>query len=175
MDVLQEYSFKNGLELMKEQHPHELKEIINAIKSVNSKKMRLKKSKEKTMPGKMLYSPIALNKAILDKYLYRRNWTKPKIQLDDRRSFIEADAVKNRVGVEIQFGKYAFLGWDILGKMVIFAKNDYYDVGVEVVPIRAFSKEMSTGVGSFEQITTILKKRGAADIDIPVAVLGIGD
>lgn len=175
MEIIDTFSFKRGMEIMKKKYSKELKEVYDAIRSVDSKIMKTKKSKEKTMPGKMLFSPIDLNKAILDNYLYERGWEKPRIKLDTRSSFIEADAVKNGVGVEVQFGKYAFLGWDILGKMVIFSKQKYYDVGVEVVAMRSFTKEMSTGVGSFEQIVNILKARGEANVDIPVAVIGIGE
>ncbi len=175
MDVIETFSFKKGLEIMKKDHPDELKEIYSAIRCVDSTLMKTKSSKEKTMPNRMLYSPKALNKAILDNRLYRNGWTKPRIRLESKNSFIEADAVKNDVGVEVQFGKYAFLGWDVLGKMVIFAKQKLYSVGVEVVAMRVFNKEMSTGVGSFEQIINILKARGEADIDIPIAILGIGD
>lgn len=175
MKILKTYSWKRGLELMKKKHSKELKEIITAIKNVDSLKIKVKISKEKTMKDMLLFAPIEINKAILDNYLYKRGWTKPKVILDDARHFIEGDGVKNRVGLEVQFGKYAFLGWDIFGKMIIFAKQGYYDIGVEVVPVRAFSKGMSTGIGSFEQIEAILNKRGISDLDIPVAVLGIGD
>lgn len=160
---------------MRKKFPAELKEIYSAVARVDSAIMKTKESKEKTMPGRMLYSPKALNKTILDNYLYKRGWSKPRIKLDRKSSFIEADAVKNGVGVEIQFGKYAFLGWDIFGKMVIFSKQKFYQVGVEVVAMRSFTRLMSTGVGTFEQIVNILKARGEADIDIPVVVLGIGD
>ena len=125
------------------------------------------------MPGKMLYSPKALNKEILDNSLYKKGWTKPKIPFERPGSYIEGDGVKNDVGLEVQFGKYAFLGWDIFGKMVIFAKQGYYKYGIETVPMASLRKKMSTGIGSFEQITNILKKRGISNVDIPVAVLGL--
>ena len=160
---------------MKKHHSKELQEIIDAIECVDSDKLKVKQSKEKTKQFKMLFSPIQLNKAILNNYLYKRGWTKPKVMLNERKGFIEGDGIKNRVGLEVQFGKYAFMGWDIFGKMIIFAKNDYYDIGVEVVPIRKFTMEMSTGVSYFEQIESILDKRGVSNLDIPVAVLGIGD
>ena len=105
--------------------------------------------------------------------LYKKGWTKPKIKFDRPGSFIEGDGVKNDVGLEVQFGKYAFLGWDIFGKMVIFSKQKYYKYGVEVVPMASLQKDMSTGIGTFEQIVNILEKRGISDLDIPVAVLGI--
>ena len=170
MDILEIYSFKNGLEIIKENHLKELIEVVEAIRSVDSSLMKTKVSKEKTMPGKKLFSPVALNKKILNDTLYKIGWSKPKIPLDEKSSFIEADGVKGNVGLEVQFGKYAFLGWDILGKMVIFAENGNYDVGIEVVPVKSLQRQMSTGVGSFTQIVNILEKRGVADKDIPILI-----
>src|SRR3989344_2364875 len=175
MDVLEVYSFNNGLEVIKKNYPKELKEVVEAIRSVNSRRMRIKVSEEKTMEGQKLFSPIALNNAILDKNLYKKGWTKPKIPLDDKNSFIEADGVKNDVGLEVQFGKYAFLGWDIFGKMPIFAKNKDYKVGIEVVASKTLQGQMSTGVGSFTHIVNLLNKRGVSNVDIPVLILGIGE
>ena len=101
MDVLEAYSFNNGLEVIREKYLNELKEVVDAIRSVDSTLMKTKLSKEKTMSGKSLFSPIALNKAILDNNLYKKGWTKPKIDLDESHSFIEADGVKNNVGLEV--------------------------------------------------------------------------
>lgn len=175
MDILEIYSFNRGLEEIKKRHLKELREVVEAIRSVNDNEVKIKISKEKTMPGQTLFSPIELNKAILENNLYKKGWKKPKILLDGKSSFIEADGVKNDVGLEIQFGKYAFLGWDIFGKMPIFAKNKDYKVGIEVVASKSLQVEMSTGVGSFVHIVNILKKRGVSNVDIPILILGIGE
>jgi hypothetical protein len=90
-----------------------------------------------------------------------------------RGAFPEIDFVKNRVGVEIQFGKYAFMVYNICAKMTIFHNQDIIDVGVEVVPLKELASEMSTGVSYFEQFVWDLEHRGVADIDIPVLILGI--
>ena len=87
--------------------------------------------------------------------------------------FIEADAIKGGVGVEVQFGKYAFLGWDIFGKMVIFGRKGLIRVGIEIVPMPELQAEMSSGVGSFAQIKQVLENRGVGDIDLPVGVFGV--
>jgi hypothetical protein len=50
---------------------------------------------------------------------------------------------------------------------------DLIDVGVEIVPLKDFADEMSTGVSYFEQFVWDLEQRGIADIDIPVLILGI--
>lgn len=175
MDVLEIYSWHGGLEIIKKEHKRELKEVIDAIRSINEEDVKTKVSKEKTMQGRSLYSPIALNKAILIDNLYNKGWSKPKIALDENHSFIEADGVKGEVGLEVQFGKYAFLGWDIFGKMPIFARNKNYSVGIEVVAVKSLQAQMSTGVGSFTHIVNLLKKRGVSNVDIPILILGIGE
>ena len=175
MDILEIYSWVKGLEVIKKDYLNELKEVADAIRSVDSTTMKTKESKEKTMPGEKLFNPKALNKAILDNNLYKKGWRKPKILLDGKRSFVEADGVKNDVGLEVQFGKYAFLGGDIFGKMPIFAKNNNYKVGIEVVAVKNLQGQMSTGVGSFTHIVSLLEKRGVSNVDIPILILGIGE
>ena len=45
--------------------------------------------------------------------------------------------------------------------------------GIEIVPVKAFADQMSTGVSYFEQFVWDLEHRGVSDIDIPVLILGI--
>ncbi|MGH9906192.1 MAG: BglII/BstYI family type II restriction endonuclease [Pyrinomonadaceae bacterium] len=57
--------------------------------------------------------------------------------------------------------------------MTIFHKLGHIDHGIEIVPVKAFAEEMSTGVSYFEQFIWDLESRGVVDIDIPVMILGI--
>ena len=57
--------------------------------------------------------------------------------------------------------------------MTIFARLGVIDCGIEIVPVKAFAEEMSTGVSYFEQFVWDLEHRGVSDIDIPVLILGI--
>ena len=84
------------------------------------------------------------------------------------------DGIKNKVGLEIQFGKYAFMGYDIFSKMIIFKNLKYIECGVEIVPSNELVRQMSTGVSSFEQLLVDFENRGESNIDIPVYVLSIG-
>jgi len=183
MRIIDTYSYNGGGLFIEQHFPSELAEIRDAIIAVDAADTRLKESKEKNMFGRMLYSPKALNKALLDDKLYLQGWTKPKIKYKltivgrskPYRGYFEADGLKNGLGLEVQFGKYAFLGWDILGKMPIFAQRNYFIAGVEVVPMASFrgSRQMSSGIGCFEQIKNMLELRGASNLDIPVLILGI--
>lgn len=183
MLIVATYSFNRGKDVVEAQFRAELGEIQAAIANIDAAAARIKESLERTMPGRMLYSPVALNAALLDEQLYKQGWTKPRIEYhttvpetgEAYIGFLEGDGVKNGLGLEVQFGKYAFLGWDILGKMPIFAQRGYFHAGVEVVPMRSFVRgHMSTGIGCFEQIKAILEYRGESNRDVPVLLLGVG-
>jgi len=81
--------------------------------------------------------------------------------------------VKNKVGTEVQFGKYSFMVYNVCAKMTIFHKMGLIDVGIEIVPVKDFVVEMSSGVSYFEQFVWDLEQRGVSNIDIPVLILGI--
>ena len=161
-------------------------EVKEIIATVDSAQCRTKASYEKTMPGRILYSPRSLNRAFKREF-EKRGWQKHKVQCEyptayylpeytsapPKGAFREMDFVKNRVGVEVQFGKYAFMVYNVCAKMTIFHQMGVIDVGIEIVPLKRFADEMSTGVSYFEQFVWDLEHRGVADIDIPVLVLGI--
>jgi hypothetical protein len=181
------YSFNGGKEAVQARFRRQLREIRQIIAAVDSAKHRTKVSKEKTMPGRILYKPGSLNKAFRAEF-EGREWHKHKVPCEypteyytsgctsratSRGAFREMDFIKNRLGVEVQFGKYAFMVYNVCAKMTIFHKMNLIDAGVEIVPIKAFADEMSTGVSYFEQFVWDLEHRGIADIDIPVLILGI--
>lgn len=136
------------------------------------------KSKKRKSP--LIFSPPALNKELKAK-LYPLGWAKTtaggygeyQIRLEGTKHPRTMDGIKNKVGLEIQFAKYAFMAYDILSKTVIFKKRKLIDVNIEVVVMKSLKDEMSSGPGYFEQIEADLKARGATSFDIPTMVLGI--
>jgi len=63
--------------------------------------------------------------------------------------------------------------YNVCAKMIIFHNLNVIDAGIEIVPVKSFANEMSTGVSYFEQFVWDLETRGVSNIDIPVLVLGI--
>jgi hypothetical protein len=189
LKIAGEFSFKKGSQVVARRYPSLLSEIEAVIASVQASHHKLKRSREKTMPDKMLYSPRSINSAFKTEFgeygwspvrvpcaypqeFYRSDY---QSRSNSRGAFREMDFVKERLGVEVQFGKYAFMVYNVCAKMTIFRNLGYIDCGVEIVPVKAFADEMSTGVSYFEQFVWDLKARGTADIDIPVLILGIDD
>lgn len=181
------YSFNNGKEEVTARYSNLLTEINAAIKAVDAAPHKIKISKEKTMPGQLLYSPSSINTAF-KKEFKKFEWNPVRVRCDypttyyledydirskNRGAFREMDFVKDKLGVEVQFGKYAFMVYNVCAKMTIFRNLGHIDCGVEIMPVKAFADDMSTGVSYFEQFVWDLESRGVADIDIPVLILGI--
>ena len=183
MQVVDTYSFKGGEKFIKVKHPKELREVLGAIESLDATVCLVKESQEKTMKGKLLFSPSTMNK-LLKTTMHAKGWTekavgKKKAFTEPRHAFgnnrfREMDGIKNNVGLEIQFGKYAFMGYDIFSKMVIFNKVGLIECGIEVVPGHKLARQMSTGVSDFEQLLVDFEFRGESNIDIPVFVISLG-
>lgn len=187
MIIAAEYSF-NGGDSIKESHTELLKDINEIIHSIDASQCKTKTSKEITMPGKLLYSPKKLNDVFTQGFL-SKEWQKNKrIPCNyptkyylpgyspkplQKGAYREMDFLKDRLGVEVQFGKYAFMVYNVCAKMTIFHNEGLIDAGIEIVPVKSFADEMSTGVSYFEQFVWDLEKRGVSEIDIPVLIYGI--
>jgi len=187
MIIAGRFSFNNGSEVVNEKYPHLLREVEEIISQVHAENCKTKESEEKTMPGRMLFSPKALNKEF-KKLFYAHRWINKKVSCNyptqyysedykpknlNKGAFREMDFVKEKLGIEVQFGKYAFMVYNVCAKMTIFNNMGFIDTGIEIVPIKQFADEMSTGVSYFEQFVWDLEKRGVSDIDIPVLILGV--
>jgi hypothetical protein len=184
------YDFNGGKAAVAEKYALEYAEIETVINSIDSSLYKSKQSTEKTMMGKMLFSPTELNKAFKHEFA-KTGWDKHKVICDyiygeyladykkpdvlKGKPFREMDFIKpnTKLGVEVQFGKYAFMVYNVCAKMTIFSKMGVIDTGIEIVPVKRFADEMSTGVSYFEQFAWDLEHRGTSNIDIPVLILGI--
>lgn len=184
------YSFNSGKETITQQHRAELDEVLQVIEAVDAEQCKIKVSKEKTMRDRVLYSPPALNQAFKEQFA-PRGWLNHKVEAEYSKAyyvpgytprtqsdsesapFRNMDFVKNKISIEVQLDVDSSMITSFCAKMTIFAKLGVIDCGIEIVPIKAFAEEMSTGVSYFEQFVWDLEHRGVSDIDIPVLIPGI--
>jgi hypothetical protein len=185
MKIVGMYSFNGGEQYIKKQYPQLLGEVDQIVSAIHPTKT--KKSREKTMRGVKLFSPKRLNSSFKKKFT-KLGWKNHREKCDypttyyassykptklNKGAFREMDFIKQKLGIEVQFGKYAFMVYNVCAKMTIFNKLGFIDAGIEIVPIKKFADHMSTGVSYFEQFVWDLEHRGVSDIDIPVLILGI--
>lgn len=176
MKIVYEYSHLGGAEILKVHYPHIEAEIYNVISRVQAR--RLMKSKEKTKMGRELYAPIDMNRQfgqlfrelnfheLKDKYSIRV----PNSDIVVPGAFKQIDFVKEKILVEVQFGKYAFMFYD-MAKFQYFFNENKADVGVEIVPSHVLSREMSSGVSYGEHLIYDIERLKRHFPAVPVKVI----
>jgi len=201
MRIAAQYSHLNGYEWLIVHHKNIWNEIQRAINAVDAKTNRTKVSKEKTMSGKLLYSPKDLNKTF-DELLVADGWAESRTSYwvtDDHRlirqtmqmpaeeqkeailaagktpiySYNQTDFVKNRIAVEVQFGKYSFIAYDLFVKHLAFYVGDTIDLGIEILPMKRMQAEMSSGPGYYEGALYDLVRQGRGVPAVPLILIGV--
>jgi hypothetical protein len=177
MEKVYEYSHLGGAEILLVRYP-EIDREIDATISAISQIGKNKESREKTKVGRMLYSPKELNARFTDEFRsrgfeeLRDTYT---IRIPDSEvaipgAYKQVDFVKDRVLVEVQFGKYAFMFYD-MAKFQYFFNESKCDVGVEIVPCHSLHREMSSGVSYGEQLVYDIERLKRHFPAVPVKVI----
>lgn len=201
MKIVETYSHLNGLEFLIVHQPELWREIQLVVEEVDAEACKTKISKEKTMKGKLLYSPVAMNSAFSN-LLRARSWEESRVSYwvtknerlirktltlsaqEQKKEIEEAgeaaifsynqtDFVKDRVAVEVQFGKYSFVAYDLFVKHLAFYVGDYIDVGIEILPMKSLQSQMSSGVAYYEGELYNVVRQGRGVPAVPLVIIGI--
>ena len=81
--------------------------------------------------------------------------------------------MKDRVAVEVQFGKYAFVAHDLFVKHMPFFVADVLDARFEILPMNELESEMSSGVPYYECDLLNIIRQGRGVPAVPLELLGI--
>ncbi len=201
MQIGSKYSHLNGEEYLLVHRPKLWEEVQEVIANVDASACKTKVSQEKTKRGKLLYSPVDMNVAFKrelenldweerrntflvteDEALLRRIYglsaeeQKAAIESAGYRpimSYNQTDFVKQRVAVEVQFGKYAFVAHDLFVKLLSFYVSDIIDVGIEILPMKALEREMSSGVPYYERDLLNVLRQGRGVPAVPFVLIGL--
>lgn len=175
MKVSQKYSHLNGEEYLIVHHKKLYKEIIECINSTDANDFKTKVSKEKRKRGELLFSPTAINDALKLKFA-RNDWKESRYQyyitLDrelmeqsitlsakEQKDFLishgeknpiysynQTDFIKEQIAVEVQFGKYSFVAYDLFVKHMLFYSGGVINLGIEILPTKIMQVQMSSGI-----------------------------
>jgi hypothetical protein len=201
MKIAQIYSHLNGLEFLKVHKAKLWKEIISVVQAVDAAACKTKVSKEKGMVGNVLYAPIDMNKQFCAQ-LNSRGWNESRVTYwvtknakliratmtrtaDEQKaeiiasgetpilSYNQTDFVKQRVALEVQFGKYSFVAYDLFVKHLAFYVRDEIDVGVEILAMKSMQKYMSSGPAYYEGELYNVIRNGRGVPAVPLVLLGV--
>ena len=149
-----------------------------------------------------MLSPIDLNKAFNDAF-NQRDWNESRynyyITLDrelmeksvlmsakEQKEFLiengeenpiysynQTDFVKDKIAVEVQFGKYAFVAFDLFVKHMLFYSGGKINLGIEILPTKKMQSQMSSGVAYYEGEVYNVMRQGRNSPPVPLLILGI--
>jgi hypothetical protein len=201
MKIGAKYSHLNGEEYLLIHHKKEYDEILSVIKSIDANSHKNKISKEKTMIGKKLYSPTSLNNDFKNRlnelhwkesrrnfyvsdqfeivnYIESMSYIEQKEYLKSighplMNSFNQTDFIKNKIGVEVQFGKYFSVTYDLFVKHLSFYGSGMINVGIEIVPMKSMQNEMSSGPPWYEKEIHNVMRHGRTNPPVPLLIIGI--
>lgn len=172
--ILDSYSHMFGAEVLEFKYPALRSEILAVLANTEVPRAT-KPSKEKTRVGELVYSGEDLNEP-LARALRQLGWQQRRVYWpDQRRYFIDVDFVKERVGLEVQFGKYSFVLHDFYKFQYLFGLSDerQIDVGVEIVPSSNFQRRMYSGPAGFDSVVTAIRSHARNEPPIPLWIMGI--
>jgi hypothetical protein len=201
MKIDQIYSHLNGLEFLLVHKKDLWKEIRQVITSIDAAECKTKVSKEKRKIGELLYSPVALN-LCFHKLLNAKSWKESRVSYwvtkndklirktlalspDEQKKEIEeageipifsynqTDFVKDRIAIEVQFGKYSFVAYDLFVKHLAFYIGDQIDVGIEILPMKSLQQHMSSGISYYEGELYNVIRQGRGVPAVPLVIIGV--
>lgn len=201
MQIKARYSHLNGEEYLLVHRRQLWEEVQAVIEGVDADACRTKVSRERTMRGKLLYSPADMNRAFTeglgqlgwserrntfwvtdDEKILRGTYALPENEqkqaieaagLTPIMSYNQTDFVKERVAVEVQFGKYAFVAHDLFVKHLSFYVSDIIDVGIEILPMKELEREMSSGVPYYKRDLLNVLRQGRGVPAVPLVLIGV--
>lgn len=202
MKIAQKYSHLNGEEYLIVHQNDLYKEIKEVIANISADDFKNKISKEKTKIGNSLYSPKELN-VEFNRHFDDRNWSESRysyyitlnrelmeqsilMPTSQQKEFLikngeespiysynQTDFVKNKIAVEVQFGKYSFVAYDLFVKHMLFYSGGVINLGIEILPTKKMQAKMSSGVAYYEGEVYNVMRQGRNSPPVPLLILGI--
>ena len=201
MKIDKMYSHLNGYEFLLVHKKVLYEEIISTIEEVNAEDFKTKVSKERGRVGDLLYNPGELNKEFERIFGYkgwvseRRDFyvsdnyeivrfieplgkAEQKEYLDSIdypliASYNQTDFVKDKIAVEVQFGKYFAVTYDLFVKHLSFYNSGMIDIGVEIIPSKELQQDMSSGPPFYEKEVHNVLRHGRNSPAVPILMIGV--
>lgn len=196
MKISEYHSHLNGLEFLIVKRKGLWEEVETIIKNLDFEKCKIKNSDELDSFNLNEFQKIFIDEIL--KYDWKRLGLSKGQRNDDpmipktlslpadeqKKQIVEAgegpiysynqtDFVKDRVAVEVQFGKYSFVAYDLFVKHLAFYVGDHIDVGIEILPMKKMQSYMSSGVAYYEGEFYNVVRHGRGVPAVPLVLVGI--
>ena len=161
MKIAQKYSHLNGEEYL----------------IVHHNKLYIEFSKKNWLESRYNYY-ITLNRELMEKSVLmsakeQKQFLVANGENEPICSYNQTDFVKEKLAVEVQFGKYSFVAYDLFVKHMLFYSGGVINLGIEILPTKKMQSEMSSGVAYYEGEVYNVMRQGRNNPPVPLLILGI--
>jgi hypothetical protein len=194
MKVVEIYSHLNGHPFMLVRHPRLWQEIINTIRNTHPERLKTRDKTRCVNPDELVRH--------FQKKLSLANWRERQIDYwvtkgepllrrtastslseqkmeilrigeEPIRKSCSVKFLKRRIGMEIQFGDSSDSAYDISVKHLALYLGNRTDIGIEILPMKALQKKLSSGTVCYESEAGNMIKQGRGAPAVPLVIIGI--
>jgi len=178
MKIKEIHSHLNGLEFLRVRRTRIWREIQETIARIDQVKCNATESRAETETAEVHYDPTDINIEFTS-ILHARGW------LDNRATDLatgnetsifsqnQTYLIRDRIAIEVQFGKHSFMAYDLFVNHLAFYIGDKIDVGIEILPMKSLQVQMSSGVPYYEGELYNVIRQGRGVPAVPLVIIGI--
>jgi hypothetical protein len=149
MKIVEHHSHLNGREYILMHKPEIWLEVVEIITLIDIEADR------------GMFFPQVLNRRFHEAF-QRRGW---------RTS--QSEYSKDRISAKVHFGSDSIGPFDLLATHMASYVGDVIDVGVEILPMKAMSDQMSPGISNYEGALDNIIRHGRGVPAVPLSLIGV--
>ena len=160
-------------EKLQREQPQEFRELNEVIANVHFDSSSLKKKSNSIKD-----SPIQRFNTAFDEALFGLGWQKTERKYGEGSDFGSShlDGTKNKIGVDVVLGSFAYAESSIFVKFPIFIRSNLIDTAILILPIRSLAKKISPKqIPGFEVTNKRMKEIASFAPRFPFAIIGVSD
>lgn len=161
MKIVEHHSHLNGREHILVHKPEIWLEVVETISLIDAEACRNSVSSEKDMADRGRFSPQVLNRRFHEAF-QGRGWHESHSEFS-----------KDRISVKVHFGRDKFPPFYLLATHMALYVGDVIDVGVEILPMKEMSSQMSSGISSYEGELDNVIRQGRGVPAVPLVLIGV--
>jgi len=161
-------------EIFQRDFPNEYRELFDVIKGASSTRSFPPKGKNNALG----YNSITTGniERDLNSGFAKFEWIlKDRIRLGDKKRISLMKAIKNGIGIEYGFAKFAFIESHVFVKIPLFIRSNKIKIGLVLALMEEATDKFPQGMGNFEFVADRISQIGEILPKYPFAIIGISN
>lgn len=167
-------SHMRGWELLHEKYPDELQELSHVLQTIVPWHTGTQKRGKYNPPMSFSTSDIYRKMKIELKSLGWEINNKLLIKtLESKSRYTSLDVIKNFIGIEIEFAKFAFTESNLFVKFPLFIKAQKIELGIVIMPMKSLANQIAYNISDFDMVSDRILLLPPLQLQYPFVIIGV--